>query len=287
MAQYLFDLRLFDGEGGAAAAGASGQGAGQSGTAQQSTAGNQTQPTDEKARRAAFDAYLGEHKDLYEERVRTQLDRRMKTADAEREQLRGLNARHQQLAQALGEKYGVNSDDIDALLKAVNEDDRALDEQAAEMGWTREQLKHVRAIEAENARFKAAQEASERQKQRDAVLARWHQEAEQLKGVYADFDLQSELQNKDFADMLGKGVNMRMAYQVVHMDDLLSNAVKYAVDRTSDKVAASVKANGMRPSEGAGAGSAPAAMTMDVNNMTKAQREELERRALRGEKITL
>lgn len=123
--------------------------------------------------------------------------------------------------------------------------------------------------------------------QRDSVLAKWNEQAEQLKAVYPDFDLETEAANADFAQLLGNGVDMRLAYEVIHRDELTEQSMRYAVQRTEKRVADSVRANGRRPAEGAGKGGAAAAIETDVSKMTKQQMEDLERRARRGERITL
>lgn len=59
----------------------------------------------------------------------------------------------------------------------------------------------------------------------------------------------------------------------------------YTAQKVREKVVEDIRARGMRPSEN-GAVSSPAAVTKtDVNALTKAQREEIEKRVLRGEKI--
>ena len=277
----LWDLTLF-GEGGEGGAGGADGSAG-------TEAGMQAEGADEqaKARSAEFDSYIAEHKDLYEAKLKQQLDRRMKGAARDIDALKGQNARYDALAQAIAQRYGKDVTDLDGLEKAVREDESWLEEQAARNGLTVEQQKHMNAIEAENARFKAAREEAERLAAREATLHRWQAEADQLKQIYPDFDLDTEAANPAFADLVGKGVAMRTAYEVVHHDELVTGAMQYAVNRATDAVAASVRANGMRPTEGAGGNSAPSAMKLDVEHMTKEQRADIIRRVMSGERITL
>ena len=277
-----FDLRLFDGEGGGAATAAA------AGTEAGGQAAVQCAQQGETAdRQKAFDDFIKQNKDLYDARVKDQIARRMKASDAEKSTMRASLDRHSTLIAKLGEKYGVDIDDLDGIEKAMDSDTSYIEEEAASRGLTVEQLRHMRAIEAENARFKAAREQQERQAQRDNVLAKWNAEAETLKGVYQDFDLEKEAQNPDFAQLIGQGVNMRTAYEVIHHDELMQGAMQYAAERTQKRVADSVRANGMRPSEGAGRGGAAAAIETDVSKMTRQQMEDLKQRARRGERITL
>ncbi len=269
----LFALDIFDGEG---AEGAEG---GQTGAEQQS---------DENGRRRAeFDEYIKANKDLYGERFERELGRRMKGVTGERDRLKGDNERYARMAETLTLKYGTAAGDMDALEAAINDDKAALEEQAAEAGLTPEQLMNMRRLEAENSRFKAAAEAQEREAERERVLQKWNEEAEAIKAVYEGFDLETEAQNPDFTQLLGAGVPMKLAYETIHHDEIVGGSMQYAVQRTEKRVIDSVRANGLRAVEGAGANTAAATYTTDINKLTKQQCEDMERRAMRGERITL
>ena len=269
----LFALDIFDGEG---AEGAEG---GQTGAEQQS---------DENGRRRAeFDEYIKANKDLYGERFERELGRRRKGVTGERDRLKGDNERYARMAETLTLKYGTAAGDMDALEAAINDDKAALEEQAAEAGLTPEQLMNMRRLEAENSRFKAAAEAQEREAERERVLQKWNEEAEAIKAVYEGFDLETEAQNPDFTQLLGAGVPMKLAYETIHHDEIVGGSMQYAVQRTEKRVIDSVRANGLRAVEGAGANTAAATYTTDINKLTKQQCEDMERRAMRGERITL
>ena len=271
----IFELQIF--------AEGAGDGTGDAGAQAAGAQAAEADPADQ-ARREAFEKAITENKDLYEERLKQQLDRRMKSSQRDMDLLKGQNARYNGLAQAIAQRYGIDATDMDGLEKAVREDQSWLEEQAARNGLTVEQQKHMNELEAKNREFQAAREAAERQARKEAVLSRWQAEADELKGVYPDFDLTAESANQDFVKLLGNGVAMRTAYEVVHHDELVTGAMQYAVQRTAGAVADSVRANGLRPVEGAGTRSAPSGVSA---RMTKTQREDIERRVLGGERITL
>ena len=275
-----FALNIFDGEG-AGAAGAEGAAAQDS----QTDAGKGDDET--VRRRAEFDEYIKANKDLYGERFERELGRRMKGVTGERDRLKGDNERYARMAETLTLKYGTAAGDMDALEAAINNDKAALEEQAAEAGLTPEQLMNMRRLEAENSRFKAAAEAQEREAERERILQKWNEEAEAIKAVYEGFDLETEAQNPDFTQLLGAGVPMKLAYETIHHDEIVGGSMQYAVQRTEKRVIDSVRANGLRTVEGAGANTAAATYTMDINKLTKQQCEDRERRAMRGERITL
>lgn len=272
-----FALNIFDGDG-AGADGAAAQG-------NQTDAGKGDDET--VRRRAEFDEYIKANKDLYGERFERELGRRMKGVTGERDRLKGDNERYARMAETLTLKYGTAAGDMDALEAAINNDKAALEEQAAEAGLTPEQLMNMRRLEAENSRFKAAAEAQEREAERERVLQKWNEEAEAIKAVYEGFDLETEAQNPDFTQLLGAGVPMKLAYETIHHDEIVGGSMQYAVQRTEKRVIDSVRANGLRAVEGAGANTAAATYTTDINKLTKQQCEDMERRAMRGERITL
>lgn len=278
-----FALNLFDGEG-AGAAGAEGA----EGAAAQDSQTDAGKGDDETVRRRAeFDEYIKANKDLYGERFERELGRRMKGVTGERDRLKGDNERYARMAETLTLKYGTAAGDMDALEAAINNDKAALEEQAAEAGLTPEQLMNMRRLEAENSRFKAAAEAQEREAERERILQKWNEEAEAIKAVYEGFDLETEAQNPDFTQLLGAGVPMKLAYETIHHDEIVGGSMQYAVQRTEKRVIDSVRANGLRAVEGAGANTAAATYTTDINKLTKQQCEDMERRAMRGERITL
>ena len=80
---------------------------------------------------------------------------------------------------------------------------------------------------------------------------------------------------------------MKLAYETIHHDEIVGGSMQYAVQRTEKRVIDSVRANGLRAVEGAGANTAAATYTTDINKLTKQQCEDMERRAMRGERITL
>lgn len=276
----LFDLTIFAGEGGGEGGGADGAAAGAQAGADAEAAAAQ-----DAARREAFETSFNEYKDLYQEKLQKQLSQRMKSHDRESAALKTENQRYQALAQSLANRYGVDPADLEGITKAVDDDSSWLEEMAAKNGLTVEQQRHMNQLTADNARMMAERAEAERQRQADATLAAWRQEAEAVKQTFPDFDLDAEAQNPDFARLLQSNVPMQTAYQVVHMDELMQSGMQYAVQRTASNMAANIRANGLRPTEGAGKGTAPTKIALDVNKLTKEQRAELIKRAERGEEI--
>lgn len=241
----------------------------------------------ETARRAAFDSFVRENRDLYDERVQALMDRRFK---GQRELENEMKAARPVL-DMLKQKYGAK--DVAGLQKAIEADDSYFEDEANERGLTVEQLKEVKRLERENAAFREAERERERQEGMRQAATRWMQQAEKLKAVYPDFDLTQELNDPEtgerFTDLLRSGfVDVRTAYELIHKDELMSGAIGYAVRTAQESTLNSIRARGMRPVENGGGGSAAAVIVKkDPGKFTRADREEISRRVARGERIEL
>ena len=149
-----------------------------------------------------------------------------------------------------------------------------------------EQLKRFKAMERENAQLKEAAQERERVERANQVQARWAKESEDTKAIYSGFDFTTEAQNPQFANLLKAGVDVRTAYEVTHHDDIISGAMQFAVQQTQEKTVKDIRTRGMRPDEGALGARSAGDGHMDVSKLTRQQRAELAKRALRGEHVT-
>lgn len=109
--------------------------------------------------------------------------------------------------------------------------------------------------------------------------------AAEAKRSYPGFDLREELKSPEFAGMVLRGVDAKRAYEAVHYDELLQEAMAYGVQRTAEKLAAArISA---RPAENGGEGQSASVARLDPRSLTRQQREELRRRVIeRGERVT-
>lgn len=251
----------------------------QYGKQEQPDAGVATQVPD---RNAEFEALIkGEYKDLYDQRVQDTIQKRLK---GQAETVNRYNALTPVL-QMLGQKYGVDANDAEALSKAIEEDSSFYEDEAMEKGLTVEQLKEIRKMERENAALRAQMEQAETQKQADALYANWLEQADQVKQVYPGFDLEAEMQDENFRSLLRSNVPIKTAYEVIHKDEILPAAMQFTAQKVSEKITNSIKAGQNRPAEGAMGGRSSVVVKSDVSQLTKADRDEIDRRVARGERI--
>ena len=237
------------------------------------------QPEDKNAQ---FDALIkGEFKDAYEKRlVATMKDRLKGTQDI----VDKYNALAPTL-ELLSGKYGVDAGDIAGLTKAIEEDETFYEDEALESGLTVQQVKEIRKMKRENADLRAQMEEQKTQQQADALYAAWIEQAKELKTIYPSFDLQTEIQNEQFQNLLRSNIPVRTAFEVIHRDEIIPAAMQYTAKKVEQKVADSVRSGKSRPAESAMGSRSSAVYKSDVSQLTDADMAEINRRVMRGERI--
>ena len=234
-------------------------------------------------RNATFEALIkGEYKDLYDARVQETLQKRLKGSKETVDKYNALTPTLEMLAK----KYGVDPTDIAALNKAIEEDDSYYEEEALEKGVTVEQLKEIRKMEKENAELKRQMEEQNRRDNANKLYAQWMEQEKQTKTVYPDFSLKTEMQNPKFVELLRSNVDVQTAFEVIHKDEIIPAAMQYTAKQVEQKIANKIIANGARPVENGNSSQGASLTKSDVSQLTKADRAEVNRRVLRGEKIT-
>ena len=213
-------------------------------------------------RAARFEALIkGEYKDLYDQRVQDTIQKRLKGSA-------GIVQKYRELSptlELLGQRYGVDASDPEALRRAI-EAEKAPDSGSEET---------KAPGQAESLR----QERARRQ------LSDWLRQAEVTKTRYPSFDLQQEARDPRFRSLLRSGVPLQTAFEVLHQQEILPAAMAYSARRAEERMADSVIAGQLRPAEGAMGGQSPVLSKRDVSRLTRAERDEIDRRVARGEKI--
>lgn len=272
------NLRMFDGEGGGEGSAATGAEA----AAPETTEGQQAEQTPEEREKAFNDMINGDFRDLFDARMQKAIKERVGEVKQLQQQLQQQN----DVIGLVAKKYGISTDKMGDIREALESDDVFWEEAAADQGMTVDSYKKMVKLEAENEALHKAREEAERKNQKDAVFQKWDQEAEELKRMYPQFDLQSEIQDKRFLDLMGAGIDMRTIYETLHHDEILPALMQQTAKAATKQQAAAARSGQMRPAEN-GMSSRPAAQTVkDPAKMTKEERQEYARRAARGEIIT-
>ena len=281
MFDLTLDLHRFDGEG-AAPAEASAE-ATESGTQEQGTAAEQVSAED---RNAEFERFIGEYRDLYDERMKNAVNTRLKSFKGIENKLKAEQEKtksYEPILQLLSERYG--SDDLSTIAKKLSEDDAYLEEEADKLGVSKEQLRYTKHLERErNMLAKREQELVQREEFQSKV-SKWAQQAEAAKAMYPNIDFRAELENEAMFDLLNSGVDFKAAYQVVHMDDIMSGVMQYTAQQVKEKTVNDIRARGTRPAENGGGKSGAAAVKPNIEGMSLKEINDVIKRAARGERI--
>lgn len=246
--------------------------------------GQQEGGTDESAE--TFESLIkGKYKADYDKAVQDIFQKRHAKLKADMDVISSRLDQTQPVIDMLAQKYGVDASNLDAVMSAMQQDDALYEAEAAEKGMSVQQLREIKRMERENESLRRQMRERADREKADEIYGKWMQDAEALKQQFPNFDLQQELENPQFAGLLRANIDMATAFQVVHKDEIIPAAMQYAAQEVQSKMANSVAANAARPREnGIGNGSS-ALIKNDVTKLTKADRQEIARRAMRGEKI--
>ena len=239
-------------------------------------AGSQT----EDRQKAYRELIEGEYKDLYTQDVQRLVNRRFAETKGLQEQLE----QYQPVMDMLMQRYNVS--DVKKLGEAIESDNAYWEAAAERAGMDVEQYKRFSRLQTENAKLLREQRRTQTEQRAQRQLAKWNEEAAEVKKVYPSFDLERESANPQFLGLLRSNVNMRSAYEVIHMDEIKAAVSEMQARATEKKVVEGIRAKGMRPSEAGASSSSAFTSAKDVHKLTKKERADIAKRAARGEKIT-
>ena len=242
-------------------------------------------------RRKAFGELLrGEYADLTEELMQnavTEATRRLEASPA----MKGL-------MQALQEKYGTDANALVALTEAVRngavKDDAYYEKLAMEKGVSTRTARELDKLESQNKHLTEQQQMiqqMERQRAQQARIAElqagWDREAEQLKAQYPDFNMAEVLANPEVEKMMRSGVSMTNAYRSAYFDHILKQQQAATARQVEQGVVNRMQQRNARPGENGTRPGGAVQTKIDVSHMSRKEMEEMEKRVMRGEVITL
>ena len=281
-------LNLFDGGTGAPAGESSAPDAGeQTGAAGTQPELQQQSDADSAAeeRARAYNDAISQFKDLDDARVQKLVKNRLKGSTEQIRSLQQQNEATQPIIDRLVSKYGVR--DLDQLANAIDNDKAMWEAAADEAGMTTEQYTKFQNLQRQNEALVRQQEMQIQQQQQQQRINDLMNQATQLKQTYPGFDLEAEMQSGQFASLLSKGVPVKTAFEVCHMDEIMNNAVKTTQARTEKAITDDIRATGQRPAENGSTQQSAFTSTTDINKLTAKDMDDLIRRARNGEIITL
>lgn len=225
----------------------------------------------------------GKYKDQYGKRVQNTVQQRLKGTKETEDRLNAMNP----LMDLLSARYGVKADDIDGLTKALEGDDTFFEQAAQEHNMDAKEYRKMLQLQSENTRLKSQQEQQFRQEQINKQYEQWEQQAEEARKLYPTLDLNVESQNPQFRQLLMSGIDVKTAYKVLHDDEITTQLLQHQAKEVEKKMSNKIAAGNARPAENGSSGQSAAVIKSDPSKWTKADREEVRRRAARGERIYL
>ena len=243
-------------------------------------------PTEEKTdapARMSWDEIMADPE--YNKQMQSVVQSRLRSAKGAEETLGKLAPALELLAR----KHGMDPEkpDYDALVQAIRDDDSFYEDKALEMGVSVETAKQIEQKAQDNARQQRQEAITlEQQKIQNHIMS-LEQQGEELKKVFPNFDLRTELQNPAFARMTSPnmGLSVEDAYYAVHRKEIMATGMQVTAQKTAQMISNSIQAGTRRPAEAGTTGQAPSVTTFDYRNASQQQREELKRRIRSGEKI--
>lgn len=246
--------------------------------------------TPEEKRKAFGELVRGEYSDIFNEVMQQAIIKAGEAVHAD--------PKAAALRQALSEAYGVDGEDVDGLIEAVKngkvKDDAYYEELAQQRGVSVKTARELDKMESDlrrandqNAKLQAAQQEAARQQRAAQIRAQWDAQAAQLKAQYPDFDLGEVLANEQVGELMRRGVSLPDAYRAAYFNHIMEQATARTAQTVEQGVTARIQQRAARPGENGTRPGGAATTKFDISNTTRRQREELERRARRGEKIVL
>lgn len=223
----------------------------------------------------------GKYKQQFDGRVHSIMQNRFKNA----QDAKDVAAKWQSATAALAAMYGIDGTDPDALKDAIEKDDGLFSAQAEAQGLTPEQFRENLRLRMDAQVGRNMQEQMQIEAKKQQTFQRWEAEASELSEVFPNFDLASELENETFFDNLNRGLSVRDAFFVAHMDEIVAGSNAAAKSEATQKVVDNFNQRAARPAEN-GASHKPAVIRKtDPSKFTDADLDEIARRSRRGETI--
>ena len=229
------------------------------------------------------DLIKGDYKDEYSKRTSATIQERVKNIKASEETLNKLTP----ALEALYQQKNIAPGDIDALVKAITDDDSLYEDEALQRGIPVETLKQMKQLERETDLLKRQSEERAQRELFDRHIQGLVEQSKELQQLYPGFNLQQELQNETFARLTGpnSGISVKQAYYAVHQQEIEAAQAAAIAQRTALNMSRSIQ-SGMRPQENGLGSSNPVSLSDNPANWSAQRRKEIAARAKAGESIS-
>ena len=225
----------------------------------------------------------------YNKQMQATIQARLRSAKGAEEALGKLTP----ALEVLARQYGLDMENIDydALAQKINKDQTFYEDLALERGERVEKTMEDDQQDRDTKRQERFQQKTLQEQMFQQHIAKLEQQGEEMKKVFPNFDLMTELKNPAFARMTAPnvGISVEDAYYAVHRNEIQFASMQVAAQKTAQKISNSIQAGNRRPNENGTSGQAPSVTTFDYRNASPEQRAELKRQirsaAARGQKL--
>lgn len=227
------------------------------------------------------DMIRGQFKDQFQNKVQGILDRRFKSMNDQKAQI----DEYKSIIEPLMEVYGTK--DMGEIRKAILKDNGKVEQLADEAGMSVEQYLAYQETMRQNAQYQAAEQERIAQEESDKIYEEWMRQAEELKADYPGFNLEAEVENPAFLDLIkNPNIDIRTAYEALHLQDILQGTASHVAEAVRNNTVNTIRSRGMRPTENGLAEQPGIVRKSDPSKLSRADREEIARRVARGEEIS-
>ncbi|MBQ3021948.1 MAG: hypothetical protein IJD91_01295 [Clostridia bacterium] len=242
-------------------------------------AGEQTGANAEAGEEVTLDSFFQQHPEAKKEndkRIQSIVQKRMHQVN---KSMQGKN----DIIDKLMVAHGVKS--VEELSKKL--DDSLAEEFAIKNGVDNDIGREMFNLRLNEKRIAEERAYYENQKKADIQYEKWKSEADELRSLYPDMDLAVELENPDFVRLLTATdeqyrMPMKQIYEMIHHAEIVEAEKK----KTAAAYAQSVNKNISRPVENGVGNQNAVSHKSDVSKLTRKERAELAKRAMRGETIS-
>lgn len=242
----------------------------------------------------------GKFKNVYQNRVQSLVKDRLSTKDKQISDMQKKENTGNQIFALIANKYNVQPDDLDGLLKAVTEDKDLFAEKALAAGVTTEEARNDFFNQQKTNAQEEELETLRREKAARELDTHLRSIAAETQKEFPNFNLEEEFQNPSFRtalDFIAQQRNeqnektgrndeiydLTTAYKMAHFDELQKELVKRSSSAAISAAAQSIQSGARRPTENAVKKSGTTTQRKSVADMSDAEFDAFYEKVRRGE----
>ena len=242
----------------------------------------------------------GKFKNVYQNRVQSLVKDRLSTKDKQISDMKKKENTGNQIFALIANKYNVQPDDLDGLLKAVTEDKDLFAEKALAAGVTTEEARNDFFNQQKTNAQEEELETLRREKAARELDTHLRSIAAETQKEFPNFNLEEEFQNPSFRtalDFIAQQRNeqnektgrndeiydLTTAYKMAHFDELQKDLVKRSSSAAISAAAQSIQSGARRPTENAVKKSGTTTQRKSVADMSDAEFDAFYQKVRRGE----